>query len=71
MWINGENFAFLKRQELLFVPIADKVPNFKLTDQTDTNFKIDFNVPTEGYEVPWGKAQFVFIWDKSRTPDPP
>ena len=71
LWINGENFAALKNQNLLFGPIDSKVPNFKLADQTDNNFKIDFNIPTDGYEVPWGRAQFVFIWDQLRTPKPP
>ncbi len=71
LWINGENFAALKNQKLLYGPISSKVPNYKNIDSKDPNYLFDFNVPVEGYEIPWGKAQFVFIWDKDRTPTPP
>jgi putative thiamine transport system substrate-binding protein len=71
IWANGENFAALKNQGLLYGPITTQDPNYKLVDSKDPNFNFDFNVPVEGYEIPWGKAQFVFIWDKSKTPNPP
>lgn len=71
LWINGENFAALKSQGLLFGPLAPKISNYKYIDSQDPNYNFDFNVPIEGFEIPWGKAQFVFIWDKSRTPTPP
>ena len=71
LWVNGENFAALKNQGLLYGPLIPKVPNYKYIDAQDPNYQFDFNVPVEGFEIPWGKAQFVFIWDKNRTPEPP
>jgi putative thiamine transport system substrate-binding protein len=71
LWINGENFAALKGQNLLYGPLTSKVSNFKKVDESDPSFQSDFNIQTEGYEVPWGRAQFVFIWDKAQTPKPP
>tara|TARA_B110001454_G_scaffold218991_1_gene249134 strand:- start:176180 stop:177310 length:1131 start_codon:yes stop_codon:yes gene_type:complete len=67
LWVNGENFAALKNQGLLFGPISTKVANYKNINSEDPDYKFDFNVPVEGFEIPWGKAQFVFIWDKDRT----
>ena len=67
LWINGENFAKLKKQNLLYGPITDKLSNIKNIDIQDHNFQYDFNIPTEGFEAPWGKAQFVFIWSPKKT----
>ncbi|MGB0843252.1 MAG: ABC transporter substrate-binding protein, partial [Alphaproteobacteria bacterium] len=33
--------------------------------------KIDFTVPTDGFEAPWGMAQFNFIWDTASVATPP
>ena len=33
IWINGENFAAMKSQGLLFGPFADGLPNFALVDE--------------------------------------
>lgn len=71
LWINGENFAVLKKENLLTGPIWNFLPNAKYLDENDKNYKYDFNIPTEGYEAPWGRAQFVFIWDKKKTPKAP
>lgn len=30
----------------------------------------DFGYPVEGYEAPYGKAQFVMIYDSARVPKP-
>ncbi len=32
---------------------------------------IDFGFPVEGYETPYGRAQFVFEYDSARTASPP
>jgi putative thiamine transport system substrate-binding protein len=32
---------------------------------------VDFTVPVEGLEAPWGMAQIVFIYDTARVSDPP
>ncbi len=72
VWINGENFAAMKRNGLLGEPFVGQLPNFALvdTDGKPTTL-IDFTVPTDGLESPWGMAQLVFIYDTARLTDPP
>jgi putative thiamine transport system substrate-binding protein len=72
IWVNGENFAAMKEQDLLFGPFVERLPNFRLVDTEDKpTTLVDFTVPTEGLESPWGMAQFVFIHDAARVPAPP
>ncbi|MBM9520750.1 ABC transporter substrate-binding protein [Desulforhopalus vacuolatus] len=66
VWINGENFKNARQAGLLRGPIADSLPNFKAyIDPKSVEF--DFGFPVENYEVPYGKAQFVFIFDSAKT----
>src|SRR5262249_16915651 len=60
IWINGENFAAMKRQELLYGPFTEKLPNFHLVDTKNKPTLSDFTVPVDGLEAPWSMAQFVF-----------
>jgi len=72
IWINGENFAALKSKNLLFGPFVDLLPNFQKVDPGEKpTTVIDFTVPTEGYESPWGMAQLVFFYDSARLAEPP
>ena len=72
IWINGENFAALKSQGLLFGPFVDLLPNFQKVDPVEKPTTIlDFTVPTEGYESPWGMAQLVFFYDTAHVAEPP
>ncbi|NDW00283.1 ABC transporter substrate-binding protein [Yangia sp. PrR002] len=72
IWINGENFAAMKRQGLLFGPWSEDLPNWQLTDpETNAALTADFTVPTSGMESPWGMAQLVFYHDTARLPEPP
>jgi putative thiamine transport system substrate-binding protein len=72
IWINGENFASMKAQNLLFGPFVADLPHFR---HVDTKGKpttlVDFTVPTDGLEAPWGMAQFVFVHDTATVADPP
>jgi putative thiamine transport system substrate-binding protein len=69
IWINGENFAAMKRQDLLFSPDwATKLPNWGLVDiENQPTTTTDFTIPTEGLESPWGAAKLVFFYDEART----
>ena len=69
IWINGENFAAMKRQGLLFSPDwATKLPNWGLVDiENQPTTTTDFTIPTEGLESPWGAAKLVFFYDEART----
>ena len=71
VWINGENFAAMKRAGLLFGPWAEQLPNFALVDvQGKPTTRIDFAEPVEGLEAPWGMAQLTFFVDTARAPLP-
>lgn len=70
MWINGENFKNAREADLLFGPVADKLPS--VSNYVDpASMAFDFGFPVDNYEVPYGKAQFVFIHDEAKIPTPP
>lgn len=72
IWINGENFAAMKANHLLFGPWVERLPNFALTNPSQQPEMItDFTIPTQGYESPWGKAQLTFYHDSQRVDAPP
>jgi len=69
IWINGENFSSMKRQDLLMSPgWAEKLPNWKYVDADDKpTIRTDFTIPVEGLESPWGMAKLVFFYDQAKT----
>ena len=69
IWINGENFAAMKRGSLLFAPgWAETLPNWSLVDwENKPTIRTDFTVPVEGLESPWGGAKLVFFHDSANT----
>jgi putative spermidine/putrescine transport system substrate-binding protein len=70
LWINGENFKNAKEAGLLFGPFARKLPNvLRYVDPESVAF--DFGYPVEDYEVPFGRAQFVFEYDTAQITAPP
>lgn len=70
IWINGENFASMKRQELLMSPDwTTGLPNWAYVDhENKPTILTDFTIPTDGLESPWGGAKLVFFHDTARTP---
>lgn len=73
IWINGENFASMKRQDLLIADNwAEKLPNYPLADTANKPTLIyDFTVPVDGQESPWGTAQLTFYYDSAVLDTPP
>lgn len=69
LWINGENFKNAMENGLLHGPVAASLPNFKYVDPASVEF--DFGYPVQGYEIPYGRAQFVFECDTAKVADPP
>lgn len=69
IWINGENFAAMKRQYLLMAPDwTTKLPNWQYVDyENKPTILTDFTIPTDGLESPWGGAKLVFFHDTART----
>src|SRR5207247_17939 len=62
VWINGANFLALKQHSLLYGPFAERLPNYRYVDTTHVlSNVVDFTVPVDGYEVPWRRAQIVFV----------
>lgn len=73
IWINGENFAAMKREGLLLAQgWANRLPNFQYVDVGGKPTVInDFTVPTDGLEAPWGMAQLVFYADTATGKEMP
>ena len=72
IWINGANFAAMKRRGLLYGPFARQLPNYAHVDVAGKpTTTTDFSVPVDGMESPWEMAQFVFVYDSARLPQPP
>ncbi|MEL7274328.1 MAG: ABC transporter substrate-binding protein [Pseudomonadota bacterium] len=73
IWINGENFAAMKRQNLLLSPgWADGLPNWQYVDvENKPTITVDFTIPTDGMESPWGGAKMVFFHDEAREKSGP
>ena len=70
LWINGENFKNAKEKGLLWGPVADKLPNcVEFVDSATV--QSDFGFPVNGFEVPYGRAQFVFEYDSAKVTDVP
>lgn len=72
VWINGENFYTAKNNELLYGSFTEKLPNFNdYIDQDSVEVKMDFGFPIDGYEAPYGKAQFALVYDQERLDQAP
>ncbi len=72
MWINGENFANMKTNDLLFGPFTQNLPNYALVDTENKPTTLyDFTVPVDNLEAPWGMAQLVFQHDTEFVKTPP
>lgn len=71
VWVNGENFRTMRQGELLYGPWSQFLPNSLYVNGSDPSVANDFGYPVEGYESPYGKAQFVMIYDSARVPEPP
>ena len=72
IWINGENFQSAKENGFLYGPFTEALPNFNdYVDAESEDVTMDFAYPIEGYEAPYGKAQFVLFHDSAVTPEAP
>ncbi len=71
IWINGENFRTLREVDLLYGPFAQALPNSVYVNWNDPALAFDFGYPVDGYESPWGHAQFVIEYDTAQVGDTP
>ena len=66
LWINGLNFATMAENNLLEANWVSLLPNFALTNpQQNPAMMMDFGVPTNGMEAPWGRAALTFYYDSA------
>ena len=67
-WINGENFKIAKENNLLFGPFNNKIENYeKYVDTNSKDITIDFGVPVDDMESPWGKASFTIVKNSNKV----
>ncbi|WP_068082996.1 ABC transporter substrate-binding protein [Polycladidibacter stylochi] len=74
LWVNGENFYTLKKQNALWGPFADKLPNSKnydwLSDSITAHLNLyDFGTATNMQELPWSGEQFICAADRQYLPE--
>ena len=66
IWINGDNFYNMKSGGYLYGPWAQRVPSAANFDWTADDIAYDFGEPTQGYEMPFNKAQLVLVYNKTK-----
>jgi putative spermidine/putrescine transport system substrate-binding protein len=71
IWINGENFRTMRQADLLYGPWSPALPHSRYVNWADPSVNTDLGLAVEGYESPYGKAQFVMIYDSAKVPQPP
>lgn len=72
IWVNGENFATLKRQDALMGAFADKLPNSTNIEWNPEDPRAllnlrDFGVETNASEMPWSGQQYVCAVNTARV----
>lgn len=72
VWINGENFAAMKNNDLLYGAFTQWLPNYQWVDvENKPTTLFDFTTPVDNMEAPWGMAQLVFMYDSEEVDEPP
>lgn len=71
IWINGENFASLKAEKMLYGPWVAALPNWALVQQENPAILSDFGTSVEGLEAPYGLFQLNLVYDSQRVTDVP
>lgn len=71
VWVNGDNFATGHQADAWLCGWSDDLPNMQYVADDDPLVTEDFGTAVDGCEAPWHKAQFTFVYDSARVPDPP
>jgi putative spermidine/putrescine transport system substrate-binding protein len=71
VWVNGDNFRTGQQADIWLCGWADDLPSSTFTAPGDPLLTNDFGTPVNGCESPWHKAQFTFVYDSARVPNPP
>lgn len=59
MWVNGENFAYLKQQGFLLGNLWSAIPNTAFLAVEHLPITVDFGEPMDGFEVPWELVNLI------------
>ncbi|MCC5880833.1 MAG: ABC transporter substrate-binding protein [Idiomarina sp.] len=68
LWVNGKNFHALKEADVLLGDLSTQVPNSHLLD-SQLPYTVDFGIPTDDYELPWGMGQFYLMYNRESAPE--
>ncbi len=72
LWISGDHFEYAKESDMLYGPFASDLPNYQLyIDPKDEEVMYDNGYAINGYEVPFGRDQFVMIYNEDMVYEPP
>ncbi len=71
VWVNGKNFEQGKAAGLWSEGWVRSLPNAGLLPEDDRTLWTDFGVATDGQEMPWSRAAFVFAYDSATVDSPP
>jgi len=71
IWINGENFRTMAEANVLFGGWSKALPDAIYIPWNQPSVANDFGYPVNEREAPWGKAQFVMIYDSAKVQNPP
>lgn len=71
VWVNGKNFEQGKAAGLWLANWVPSLPNAGLLPADDPTLWTDFGVATDGQEMPWSRAAFVFAHDSAVVSSPP
>jgi putative thiamine transport system substrate-binding protein len=71
IWINGENFADLKANQMLLGPLSSKLPNYQWVDHDQPAFTKDFTIDVDELQVPWGLSTLVWLYNSDNVDVPP
>ena len=71
IWVNGENFRTMAEANILFGGWSKALPNAIYIPWDQPSVANDFGYPVNEREAPWGKAQFVMIYDSAKMQNPP
>lgn len=65
IWINGQNFATLKQQDMLLESWITSLPNLHWVNiKNNPQMLADFGLDTSGSEAPWGQSNLLFYYNQ-------
>jgi len=72
IYISDASFKEMKMEGLLYGPFLEKLPNYYANvNPEDYEFLYEQGMPSEGYYMPVGREQLMFIYDEDMILDPP